>query len=266
MPTFEGSAPLALAGAEAMLEGLRTAAVPAIRWYAIDPPAVIIGASQSAAAVNMAACRRLGLPVVKRAAGGTVVLADSGLLGLDIALPRHHPLVLSDLTRSYEWLGAAWVRALQGLGVAAESVSIGRARAGATENGVACLARLACFGGLSPFEVTVDGRKVVGLAQVRRGHGALFQSAILLRWSPFPLADILAVAEAERGHLVEALEARIAAALDRRGRPLERDAVVAALEARLVEGGLRLENAQMTAEEDAIARQLAAGRYSPLAD
>jgi lipoate-protein ligase A len=266
LPTFEGSASLALAGAEAILDALRANAVPAIRWYVVDPPAVILGASQSSRAVDMAACRRLALPVVKRAAGGTVVLADGGLLGLDIVLPRQHPLVLSDLTRSYEWLGATWLRALRALGVEAELVSIGRARAKAAEAGEALLARLACFGGLSPFEVTMGDRKVVGLAQVRRGHGVLLQCGILLRWSPHPLADLLTVDVDDRRHLDRTLGERIAAARDHRGRPLERDAVVATMEAQLIEGGLRLTPDGMTADEDAIGRQLAAGRYSPLAE
>jgi lipoate-protein ligase A len=263
LPTFTGSAPLALAGAEAMLDGLRTSEVPAMRWYVVDPPAVIIGASQNSGAVDMAACRCLSLPVVKRAAGGTVVLADGGLLGLDIVLPRHHSLVLADLTRSYEWLGTAWLRALRALGVEADLVSIERARASAAEEGDARLARLACYGGLSPFEVTVGARKVVGLAQVRRGQGVLFQSGVLLRWSSRPLADVLAVEPAERQPLVAALEARIAAARDGHGRTLARDAVIATMEAQLIEAGLRLHDAEMTVDEDAVALQLAIGRYGP---
>jgi lipoate-protein ligase A len=255
---------MALAGAEAMLEGLRACAEAAIRWYVVNPPAVIVGASQNSEAVDMAACRRLGLPVVKRAAGGTVVLADDGLLGLDIVLPRQHPLVMSDLTRSYEWLGEIWVQALRTLGVQADLVAIERARADAGEGGASRLARLACFGGLSPFEVTTYGKKVVGLAQVRRGHGVLFQSGILLRWSPYPLADVIAIEPADRQQLAAALDARIDFARDHRGRSPAREAVIAAVEAQLTERSLQLVDDLMTVDEEAVAQQLAAERYGPL--
>ena len=50
----------------------------------------------------------------------------------------------------------------------------------------------ACYGALSPHEVVdATARKVVGLAQVRRRHAALFQVGILLR-DQSPLADLLA--------------------------------------------------------------------------
>ena len=38
----------------------------------------------------------------------------------------------------------------------------------------------ACFGGLSPWEVVADGRKIVGLAQLRRRTGVLLTSGTLL--------------------------------------------------------------------------------------
>ena len=47
--------------------------------------------------------------------------------------------------------------------------------------------RQVCFAGLGPGEVTVAGRKVVGVAQRRTRHGARFQVAALLRWDPAAL-------------------------------------------------------------------------------
>jgi lipoate-protein ligase A len=48
-----------------------------------------------------------------------------------------------------------------------------------------------CFAGLGPGEVTVNGRKVVGVSQRRTRKGALFQTAALLRWDPGRLVDLL---------------------------------------------------------------------------
>src|SRR5207247_733327 len=104
------------------------------------------------------------------------------------------------------------------------------------------LARAACFGALSPFEVTLHGRKVVGLAQVRRRSGALFQAAVLMCWAPARLSTLLAVPPHERAALAAALAARTvglddymagrAVGLDDyTARPVSRAAVIAAVEA-----------------------------------
>jgi hypothetical protein len=48
-----------------------------------------------------------------------------------------------------------------------------------------------CFAGLGPGEVTVDGRKAVGIAQRRTRAGSLFQCAVPLRWDGARLARAL---------------------------------------------------------------------------
>ena len=53
--------------------------------------------------------------------------------------------------------------------------------------------RLVCFAGLGPGEVTVDGRKVVGISQRRTRAGARFQCAALRRWDPGALAALVGV-------------------------------------------------------------------------
>jgi lipoate-protein ligase A len=75
----------------------------------------------------------------------------------------------------------------------------------------------ACYGALSPHEVALGRAKVVGLAQVRRRHAALFQAGVLLR-DQSPLADLLRVPdEATRASVRTALTQRTAglAQLDR---------------------------------------------------
>ncbi|MDQ3757058.1 MAG: hypothetical protein M3394_04340, partial [Actinomycetota bacterium] len=47
--------------------------------------------------------------------------------------------------------------------------------------------RQVCFAGLGPGEVSVGGRKVVGIAQRRTRFGALFQCAVHRTWDPAPL-------------------------------------------------------------------------------
>jgi lipoate-protein ligase A len=55
-----------------------------------------------------------------------------------------------------------------------------------------------CFAGLGPGEITVDGRKVVGMSQRRTREAALFQCCAALRWEPERLLDLLALDDAAR--------------------------------------------------------------------
>src|SRR5205823_5806158 len=84
------------------------------------------------------------------ASGGTAVLADEDVLGLDVVLSPDDPLWESDLTQSYRWLGEAWCEALRYLGIPATLVSVQEARADARDTSEeAGLARAACFAALA---------------------------------------------------------------------------------------------------------------------
>lgn len=58
--------------------------------------------------------------------------------------------------------------------------------------------RLVCFGAVGPGEVSVAGRKVVGISQRRTRGGARFQCLVLDGWDPGPLLDLLELGPAER--------------------------------------------------------------------
>lgn len=171
----------------------RLVSSPTVWWHSTDQPTVILGAGQKVPVLDSRASREAGIEVVKRQAGGTAVYAGPGVLGLDIALPSGHPLVLPDIVESYRWLGEVWAEALTTLGADVHLVSIAEARAAA---GIGRphseLIRLACFGSLSPYEVVAGHRKLVGLAQVRRRTATLFQSGVHLDFDAFGLARLLA--------------------------------------------------------------------------
>ncbi len=257
-----------LAGAEALLEGMATSGQPAMRWYVVHERALILGASQKPPAVDLAACRAAGVDVYKRSAGGATVLIDGDMVGLDIVLPHDDPLLARDLTASYRWIGEAWRAALCALGVDAALVSVEEARASTHDvSEGARLARLACFGGLSPYEVTVDTRKVVGLAQVRRRHGALFQTAVQLRFDARQMAALLTVPVADRPALVAALEDRVAGLDEVMERPpTDRTyhEISAAFERALAGHGLAPVDSDWTPAEQDVCVRLLAERYRPL--
>jgi lipoate-protein ligase A len=89
-----------------------------------------------------------------------------------------------DVGRAFHWLGDVWASALGALGVGGAQVH----RRGLVHT---ALSDLVCFAGLGPGEITVDGAKVVGMAQRRTRAGALFQCAVPLVWNPDRLAGLL---------------------------------------------------------------------------
>jgi lipoate---protein ligase len=207
LPPSIGPADLELAGGPALLAGVEQIGVPALRWYSMNPSALIVGSSQRLDEIEQAACASAGLRIHRRRSGGGAVLS-ADMLMLDLVLPRVHPLYMDDVTESYRWIGEVWAMALRELGVDANVVSVGAARA--DSQALDPLVRRVCFGGLSPYEVVVGQRKLVGLAQARRRAGTLYQVGIYLRWAPQRTAALLAATPGERVALEQQLAARVA--------------------------------------------------------
>jgi lipoate-protein ligase A len=190
---------------EALLDSVQPDGPVLERWYVAAAPAVVVGLGlrhRVAEVVDLARCAAAGVDVVHRRAGGGAVLVEPEVMlcgAICLALP--HPLVGDDVTASYRWLGERLAARLAGLGVDdVRRVEVDEARADvaalkARDDPVSRLLLATCYGALSPHEVVIGNAKLVGLAQVRRRHAALFQIGILLQ-DQSPLADLLAVADA----------------------------------------------------------------------
>lgn len=207
LPFAHAPADWQLAGGTAMLAGLEQQPQPALRWYTMHAPALVLGTGQPLDQVDQAALHAAGARLYRRKSGGTAVHTHDLLLMQDIVLPTRHPLATADVTVSYRWLGAVWVAALARLGVAARLIEVDEARS--DRRGLDTLTRRSCYGGRSPYEVLADERKLVGLAQVRRRAGALLQAGIYIMWQSDELVRLLALAPAERTTLRRTLDQRV---------------------------------------------------------
>jgi lipoate-protein ligase A len=163
-------------------------AVASLWWCEVDRPALVLGSAQADTVVDAAACARAGVEVVRRRSGGGAVLLIPGeVVWVDVVLPATDPRWSDDVGRATWWLGEAWAAALAGLGHPDAQVHRGAMVTSAWS-------QLVCFAGLGPGEVTVAGRKVVGISQRRARGVARFQCAVHRRWDPAALIGLLSPA------------------------------------------------------------------------
>jgi lipoate---protein ligase len=168
-----------LARADEWLEQTRADGELRAGWSRPTDAVLVLGSAQRVAAPGAS---------LRHSTGGGAVSCDDHYLMLDVVLPRGHPLVIDDVGQSYRWLARALQAELEARGASLRAV---------TPREVASLpiaeraaARFACFAGTGSYElVTHDGRKLVGLAQRRRGGAALLQAAA---YAEAPRLDVAA--------------------------------------------------------------------------
>jgi lipoate-protein ligase A len=158
---------------EVLLDGVASgAAPPTLRFYQWRPACLSLGYFQPFDVVNLASCRALGVEIVRRPTGGRAILHDRELtysVALPAAVLGHDGGVLP----SYYRLSLALQEGLRRLGVAA-ALAPESAVTGSPEHGPVCFDRP------STHEILLDGRKLIGSAQMRRGGGLLQHGSILI--------------------------------------------------------------------------------------
>ncbi len=155
------------------------------RWCEVTSPALVLGSAQSLATVDLESCAEQGIDVVRRRSGGGAVLTwPSEMIWLDVVVPAGDRVWDDDVGRSMWWLGQIWAESLDVCGVADVEVHRGpllRSRWSA----------VVCFEGLGPGEVTVGGRKAVGISQRRTRHWARLQVALHHRWRSDVISSLI---------------------------------------------------------------------------
>ena len=168
--------------------------------------------------------------MITRFSGGGAVLMNETLLSLDVVLPADHPWLDGAMTAVFEHVGAAWATALRALGIPDVAMYTGPPTSSRRGTPRQQLLAAICYATLGYGEVTVQERKIVGLAQRRRRSGALVQCGLLRRWEPGPLLAAFA------GDADDADILRAAVGLDEiLATPPDDDAVMAAVNTALQE-------------------------------
>jgi lipoate-protein ligase A len=221
---------------------------PTLRFFAWAPPTVSLGYGQRLdRQVDVEACRRLGVGVVRRPTGGSALYHDGPEreLTYSVSATAEDLGVSADLLDTYRWIGRALVRGLEALGAAAEMVSTGR---GLGRDPAFCFARTGAF------EIEVGGKKLVGSAQRRQGTSFLQHGAILLAVDAPRLGALFPTTRDPLASLTT-----LEAATGRR--PTFEEVAAALRTAFEVEHGLRLVPGGLTDEETARVECLVSDRY-----
>jgi len=201
-----------------LLAAAAAGAPGSVRLYGFSPPCLSIGRLQDAADVDDGACARDGVDVVRRPTGGVAVLHDEEVT-YAVVCAADHPLLGGDVLTSCARIHEAVIRGLATLGIAV------LAHAAAADERAAARERAAvadCFARPASHElVSLDGRKLVGSAQARRGRALLQHGSVLLE-PPRAAAYLRRPPPGER---------RGAGVRELLGRPVTREELAAALAA-----------------------------------
>jgi lipoate-protein ligase A len=157
---------------EAMLEHIgRGEAVPTLRLYAWDPPCLSLGHAQPFADVDRTRLQERGWEVVRRLTGGRAILHTDEIT-YSVVAPGEEPRVAGTVLESYNRLAQALLQAVKELELPVE-IKEGRVDNPSMSNPV-------CFEVPSTYEITVNGKKLIGSAQARRKEGVLQHGSLPL--------------------------------------------------------------------------------------
>ncbi|MCB9438610.1 MAG: lipoate--protein ligase family protein [Anaerolineales bacterium] len=156
-------------------------AMPTLRLYAWEPPCLSLGYNQNAAEVDETRLDTMGWGLVRRATGGKAILHTDELT-YSITLPQDSPLVAGGILESYRRLSQALLMALNHLGLHPQSTP--HEQAGQATGAV-------CFEVPSNYEITAQGHKLIGSAQVRRLNAVLQHGSLPLSGDISRICDAL---------------------------------------------------------------------------
>ena len=158
---------------EAILESTAEHLQPTtLRFYSWNPFCLSLGYAQPFSDIDDALLKRKGWEVVRRPTGGKAILhADE--LTYSICAPQNDPHVQGSVLESYRHLSQGLLSALENLGLQANSEPHKELSERNTTKPI-------CFEIPSDYEITLNGKKIIGSAQARKKNGVLQHGTIPL--------------------------------------------------------------------------------------
>jgi len=159
---------------------------PTIRFYQWSPPAVSLGYFQDLEKeINIDTCQGMGIDIIRRPTGGKAVLHDKELT-YSFIIREDHPLVNDSILETYKKISGGIIRGLSYLGIKAVLVPLREKLNNALSSNENKSEihhsdiKSICFSVPSQYEVQVEGKKIVGSAQVRKKEIVLQHGSLLI--------------------------------------------------------------------------------------
>lgn len=174
---------------EAILEAVQSgAAPPTLRLYDWDPACLSLGYAQSVNDVDEAALAARGWEFVRRPTGGRAILHVDELT-YSVIVPAEEARVAGGVLESYRRLSGALLRSLKALDIPAKE----EGKKEGAENGLG--PNPVCFEVPSDYEITVNGKKLVGSAQARKRKMVLQHGSLPLHGDIARITEVLVYEE-----------------------------------------------------------------------
>ncbi len=189
---------------ESILEHIhRGESRPTLRLYAWNPPCLSLGHAQSFADVDMERVKANGWEVVRRLTGGRAILHTDELT-YSVTGSASEPILSGSILESYNRLAQALLFAVRELGLPVEMKEHALAGETATLN-----LNPVCFEAPSTYEITAEGKKLIGSAQARKKEGVLQHGSLPLTGDLTRICEALAFKdESARENAAQRLLAR----------------------------------------------------------
>jgi len=158
---------------ESILEHIGSGeSISTLRLYGWNPPCLSLGHAQPFADIDMNRLKQRGWEVVRRVTGGRAILHTNELTYSVIA-PSDEPRVEGSILESYNRLAQALLLAVQSLEIPVEIKEEVAQDTILRNNPI-------CFEVPSTYEITVNGKKLIGSAQARKKEGVLQHGSLPL--------------------------------------------------------------------------------------
>jgi lipoate-protein ligase A len=246
-----------MAADEAILQSAgRKESLPTLRLYSWEPACLSLGYAQPFADVDMPRLIDHGWEVVRRPTGGRAILHTDELT-YSITAPLDDPLAQGSLLESYNRIAHALLSAAQSLALPVEMKAV-------VPGGHASASGPVCFEVPSAYEITVNGKKLIGSAQARRKEGILQHGSLPLLGDLTRITQALIFAdENERARSSERLLTRATTVESILGYAVAwEDAARAFTNAFESELDLKFDRADLSAGEKDRAEELVRGKYA----
>ncbi|OPY16104.1 MAG: Octanoyltransferase LipM [Syntrophus sp. PtaB.Bin075] len=220
---------------------------PTLRFYSWTPPAVSLGYFQKHHAIDLAACQKLGIDVVRRVTGGRAVLHQNDLTYSVVSDSRQG--IPSSLEASYRLICNGLLEGFRLMGFTAEH---GKEQVGITGEDI-------CFMRAAVADIVYEGRKFVGSAQKWQGSSLLQHGSIVLEPQVQTWVAIIKTDSLESLH--DSLESRITCLREILGRKIDPGELKQAIARGMAEAlQTEFEGGELSSREWELAEEIAAGK------